>query len=111
MIASEKVEQIERLLREGRLSQREIAQRTGISRGSVNAIALGRRLVESDRCRPSSHAFTPPQGNPARCPSCGGMVQMPCLACYVRSRHGRGQKMPRPCSRHGRGTIATMSFG
>jgi hypothetical protein len=28
--------------------------------------------------------FVPPAGRPVRCSGCGGLVQMPCLACYIR---------------------------
>jgi len=31
--------------------------------------------------------LTEPSGEFVRCPSCGGMVQMPCLACYFLSGH------------------------
>ena len=39
MIATTVVDEVRRLLREGRLSQRSIALRIGVSRGTVNAIA------------------------------------------------------------------------
>jgi transcriptional regulator with XRE-family HTH domain len=42
MIATTVVDEIRRLLRQGRLSQRKIASRIGVSRGTVNAIALGK---------------------------------------------------------------------
>lgn len=84
MLAPAVVEEIRGLLGVGRLSQRQIARRLGISRGSVNAIALGRR----PDCMPRPSAddsFPAPSGAALRCPGCGGRVQMPCLVCYVRA--------------------------
>ena len=81
------------MLRKERLSQRKIAAALGVSRGTVNAIALGRRI---DRRAGTSHddsGFTPPTGRHKRCPGCGGLVQMPCLLCYLRQ--------PPPGAAHG----------
>lgn len=86
MIAASVVENIKRLLSEGRLSQRKIALRLGVSRGTVNAIALGKRPDDSNRRKKSSDDFLPPTGPVARCRTCGALVQMPCLACQVRAR-------------------------
>jgi len=82
MIDPSIVDEIRRLLAKRELSQREIARRLGVSRGTVNAIALGRR---ADRSKPPrTDGFTPPSGLPTRCPICHCKVQMPCLACQVR---------------------------
>ena len=87
MIAQVVVDEIQSLLDEGELSQRRIARRLGVSRGTVHAIANGKR---PDYCtlRHDTDGFLPPVGPPRRCPSCGGMVLMPCLLCHVRSRAG-----------------------
>jgi|GEM_PF-4907353 len=87
------VDQIKRLLAEGRWSQRKIAWATGVSRGSVAAIASGRR----DRFKlvrlQAERAGRPPADDPAglgplptRCPGCGRLIRLPngaqrCLAC------------------------------
>ena len=85
MIAAAVVREIRDLLAEGGLSQRKIAGQTGVSRGTVNAIARGKRPDYATR-RPGPGAdFTSPGGPPTRCPGCGGMVQMPCLLCQVRA--------------------------
>jgi hypothetical protein len=90
MIPAWRVAAIRHMLAEGDLSQRRIAERTGVSRGTVGAIALGRRPDHEDRrqarCGGFSTAddFSSPSRPPERCPECGGMVQMPCLACRVR---------------------------
>jgi hypothetical protein len=90
MVATTVVDQIRRMLQEGRLSQRRIASRIGVSRGTVNAIAQGKKpLARYNGRHPSENGFIPPSGAPARCPGCGGRVQMPCLLCYIRSRSGR----------------------
>ena len=85
MIAVEVVDEIRSLLTAGRFSQRKIAERLGVSRGTVNAIARGRRPDRAARPQDPAHDFIPPAGRPGRCPGCGGMVQMPCLACQVRA--------------------------
>ena len=84
MIDPEVIAEAERLLVEARLSQRKIATRLGISRGTVNALALGRRRVRPPRPPSPQRDFVPPAGLPVRCHGCGGKVQMPCLLCYVR---------------------------
>ena len=90
MITATVVEEIRRMLREGRLSQRKIASQIGVSRGTVNAIALGRRRRRRDARPGRGRGFIPPTGPLVRCPGCGGRVQMPCLLCYLRKASGRG---------------------
>ncbi len=85
MLAEAVVEKIRDLLADGALSQRKIAWRLGVSRGTVNAISQGRRPDHSPTGAAEAETFPFPQGVPRRCPGCGGMVQMPCLLCYVRA--------------------------
>ena len=84
MLAESLVDQVFRLLTEGRMSQRKIALRTGVSRGIVCAIARGTRPLD---LRPKCADDDPdrPLGPPARCRGCGGMVYMPCRLCRVRA--------------------------
>jgi len=89
MLAPGLVAEVRRLLVERRLSQRKIARTTGVSRGTVNAIARGIRPDYETRRGPWQGHFVPPSGPLRRCPGCGGLVQMPCLVCYVRGL-GRG---------------------
>ncbi len=84
MIAETVVREIRNLLTAGEHSQRRIAQRLGVSRGTVNAIARGTRPDRSPD-RPDDDGLTAHVGPPSRCPGCGGMVQMPCLLCRVRA--------------------------
>ena len=90
MIAASKVEEIRQLLREGGVSQRGIARRLGVSRGTVNAIALGRRPGYERRRR--GHGIIPPSGPFVRCSTCGALAQMPCLACQLRAWSQRRQR-------------------
>jgi hypothetical protein len=85
MIRLAVVDEIQRLLDQGELSQRKIALRLGVSRGTVNAIALGKRPDYRARQPSREGEFPSPCGPAARCPSCGAMVYMPCLACRVRA--------------------------
>ncbi len=86
MIAPKIVKEIRRLLAERRLSQRKIAESIGVSRGTVGAVASGKR---PDRLMPRRAAdydeSLKPTGPPQRCPSCGGMVYMPCRVCQTRA--------------------------
>ena len=93
MLADGVVDEVKRLLEEGALSQRKIAARVGVSRGSVNAIARGKRPDYGARRRGGE--LVVPSGRPARCPTCGGLVQMPCLACRIRALRESGRRSPR----------------
>jgi predicted XRE-type DNA-binding protein len=84
MIASDIVTEIRQMLAEGSLSQRAIAQRLGVSRGTVWAIAQGKRRDYPPGYLRNNNHFIHPAGRPIRCGGCGGLVQMPCLACHVR---------------------------
>jgi Winged helix-turn-helix DNA-binding len=84
MLAEARVEQVAELLSEGRLSQRAIARLTGISRGTVGAIASGTRPRHL-RPKFADDDLFRPLGPAVRCGGCGGKVQMPCLLCRVRA--------------------------
>ena len=78
------VQEIQRLLEEEQLSQRKIAAKLGVSRGTIGAIASGRRGLfgkEPDQDTPELCCLELP---PERCPTCGGMVYMPCVLCRTR---------------------------
>jgi hypothetical protein len=93
MLTLSVVEEIARLLGEGNLSQRKIAARLGISRGTVGAIASGRRGIygkepQADDPDPLVCA-SPPQ----RCHRCGYLVSMPCLICRARQYRDRQRRL------------------
>ncbi|MEN6450211.1 MAG: helix-turn-helix transcriptional regulator [Thermoguttaceae bacterium] len=103
MISTEVVAEIRRLLEEDRLSQRQIARLMGVCRGTVGAIALGRRpdpapRVEEDPLEPA--------GPPERCPGCGAKVYMPCVYCRVQSEMSKRRGLPANARRH-RGVPST----
>jgi len=88
MLPTALIHEIDRLLKEGELSHRKIAIRLGVSRGTIDAIANGRRGLygkEPDVNRPA-HVPTSP---PARCPRCGYRVYFPCLICNTRQHKQR----------------------
>jgi hypothetical protein len=99
MISSSQAEEIRRLLNGGELSQRAIARQTGVSRGTVQAIAVERRRRGSGRrAFETPRGFSPPSGLPVRCPGCGAKAQMPCLACCLR-------RIKPPAERRGCGLV------
>ncbi len=91
MLSSAKVAEVEQLLASGGLSRRAIARRTGVSRGTVAAIAAGTR-----RKKPPRPIAGPPFdiGGPLRrCLQCGGRVHLPCWACAVETiKRSRGDR-------------------
>jgi hypothetical protein len=91
------VEEIQRLLAEGQLSQRKIAIKLGVSRGTVGAIASGKRGGygrEPDADQPELPSTDLP---PERCQGCGAMVYMPCVLCQARRYAQRRRNMANPC--------------
>jgi len=89
MLTLKVVQEVERLLLDGKLSQRKIAARLGVSRGSVSAIASGRRAIygksESEERPPATGTWIASRGaGTERCPRCGFRVYMPCLVCRTR---------------------------
>lgn len=83
MLSAVRERQIRMLLAEGKLSQRVVANLTGASRATVNAIARGRRNVGFQSSTDTAAVFARRQ-RPQRCPGCGGMVYLPCHLCRVR---------------------------
>ncbi len=85
--------EVKRLLDEGALSRRAIAAQTGVSRGSVNAIANGDRGLHGAEPEELTGEFPPRDLVASRCLECGGMVYMPCVLCEAR-RHRRTRSAP-----------------
>lgn len=86
MIHPERVRLVERLLQEKKYSQRTISRLAGVSRGSVGAIAAGRRREQALPNPPADDDGWQPTGPITRCPKCGGRVYAPCRLCHVRER-------------------------
>ena len=81
MIEQSIIETIEKLLAQDGLSQRQIAKIMKVSRGTVYAVAKGKRTLKKNKSNTSPFVF--PEGKPSRCPYCGAIVQMPCLSCQI----------------------------
>ena len=87
MIPEHLVQEVEQLLAQKKLTYRQIAQRTGVSRGSVSAIARGTRRPRGEA---NEHLVPETSGYyHARCTGCGHHVVMPCLICAVRQHKER----------------------
>jgi len=84
MLPQTKIEEVEKLLAEGRLSQRKISLLTGVSRSVISQIALGERPDYATRLEPDPDSLEP-SGDIQRCPTCGAKVYMPCRLCHLRS--------------------------
>lgn len=77
--------EVKRLLDEGNRSRRSIAAETGISRGTVNAIANGHRDLRGRTPEDDQLDGLPRLSTVAkRCSKCGGHVFMPCVLCEAR---------------------------
>jgi hypothetical protein len=77
------IKEIHLLLEQGELSQRQIAEMLRVSRGTVSAVASGRRSLYGTAAdaKEVGLAF---EGTAVRCPGCGAHVFMPCLLCRAR---------------------------
>src|SRR5689334_722087 len=97
MIPSCKVVEVQRLLTEGALSQRQIALRTGISRATIAAIADGTRPDYDVRRREQQlrHAAEEDIGPVERCDGCGGLTHLPCRLCRVRQMEAQREETRR----------------
>jgi hypothetical protein len=83
MLPTSLVHEIDRLLKAGKLSHRQIAKRLGISRSTIGAIASGRRGLHGMDAIDKRRARTPSSA-PTRCSRCGYRVYLPCLICGAR---------------------------
>jgi hypothetical protein len=79
MIAAHLFKQVQQLLAEGKLSHRKIERITGVSRGTIGAIASGKKGIGPRSEDDTAVSDVPPE----RCPDCGGMVYMPCRSCHT----------------------------
>ena len=84
------IQKIQRILDIGGLTHRAIARETGVSRGTVDSIAIGKRQVEGEYRPMVAHEesvamITSPGRCVGRCSNCGAKVRAPCLACQLRA--------------------------
>jgi len=82
MISPAMIEKVRRLVATGKHSLRKVARLTGVSRGTVAAVAHGTRR---DRRRAVCGDLEEEAPGPIeRCPECGALGESPCRACRVR---------------------------
>jgi len=93
MLSLAVVEEIRRLLDEGQLSQRKIALKLNVSRGTVGAIASGRRGVYGSEPKSTEPTLCCLELPPERCTGCGAMVYMPCVLCRAREFRARQESI------------------
>jgi hypothetical protein len=111
MLATALIQEVDRLLTEGQLSQREIAERLGVSRGTVSAVARGRRgLHGKDTAAEEMHSSAPASAL-LRCPRCGYRIYAPCLICRTRDHKDRQQGLRPELSRVSPPSSARNSVG
>ena len=92
MLQEELVRKIRELLLAGEYSQRAISRMTGASRVVIHRIATGKRKERQER--PKEEWEEDWSGKPyERCPSCGCLVRLPCLACIIRKLSEKNAKM------------------
>ena len=82
-LTENKVQKIQHLLREGKLSKRRIAKKIRVSRIMVYEIANGLRIIKQ---KPIPEEWEVDRtGKPfVRCPLCGASIQEPCTLCLIR---------------------------
>lgn len=83
MLPQAKIDEVEKLLAEGKLSQRKIAVLTGVSRAVISQVALGERPDYTTQDAPAADNLEP-TGEIERCATCGAKVYMPCRLCHLR---------------------------
>ena len=83
MIKNDIIKKISHLIKQGGLSQRQIAKKLGVSRGTVQAVVNGKRKEHVPNAMKKTGIWVIPSGQPKRCPHCGSWVRMPCLACQL----------------------------
>lgn len=97
MIELETIQRVQRLLAAGEHSHRAIARLAVVSRATVSQVARG--LYDERIASITDEDWDPeleePQRPYVRCPTCGGMVWMPCVLCRVEARRERRRRRAR----------------
>lgn len=84
MVSLDKVARI-RCLRAAGWSVRKIALTVGVSRGTVLNVMHGRHAPVRRQQEGIAVPVVDMDSPPERCPVCGVLVYLPCIACWVRS--------------------------
>ncbi len=109
MVDLKTVAKVRRLLAAGTRSQRSIAKLTGMSRGTVGAIAAGKWRDPRNSPRLSKNECPELSETPSWCPGCGALVYMPCLLCLARSLRQKNSRGGTARGRPPRGTVGIES--
>ncbi len=83
------IQEARRLLDEGEMSQRKIAHKLRVSRGTIGAIARGRRGVYGREPGSEEPTLCCLELPPERCNGCGANVYKPCVLCCARAYQER----------------------
>jgi predicted XRE-type DNA-binding protein len=81
MLENATIRKILHLIEQKTMSQRQIAKRLGVSRGTVQAVAHGKRTEHTPAVKVAT--WVAPTGKPKRCRICGSYAKTPCLACQL----------------------------
>lgn len=85
-------DKVRELVLEKKLSQRKVADMTGVSRKVVAEIVRGKWHAKQRRRKKQAEEPRPV----GRCPECGVVVSLPCRACHVRRLQAAGKLSPLP---------------
>jgi hypothetical protein len=96
MIRLATAEEIDRLLRGQKLSQRKIAVLVRVSRGTVSNVKHypAKYGLRSDCPHEDEEPVEASAGPKVRCAGCGGMVCLPCIACRDRAVLASARRSP-----------------
>ena len=83
MLPQSKVEAVREMAAQG-LSQRAIAQQSGVARMTVRRILSGERPDRAPSAADDDLGLF--RGPVGRCPACGAKVHLPCLACEIAAK-------------------------
>lgn len=93
MLSTAVIHEVAELLAAGDLSQRKIAEKCGVSRGTVQLISTGKRGLYGRE--DSASAVDPIDAPPHRCGGCGALiVTRVCVACKAARVCGRRALSP-----------------
>ncbi|MGL6196104.1 MAG: helix-turn-helix domain-containing protein [Thermoguttaceae bacterium] len=81
VIENHRVLEIIRLIDSRQYSQRQIASKLKVSRGTVSSIMKG---IRKFRFKIAQEINIKPEGPIVRCPKCGGKTQLPCTYCEIK---------------------------
>lgn len=105
MLTLARIEEVLRLLDQGELSQRAIALKTGVSRGTVGSLANGQRPLVGKVPEENDARI----GSIVRCPTCGGRVIWPCIYCRTIAFMNEFTNQKNRVSRHNPQSLGVVS--